>query len=65
MYLVTVLVALTKYLTRSSLREEVFILAYHWQGSFSHGEEGLTAGGQSVAVRSGVLLLSQYTGNRQ
>lgn len=31
LYLVTFLVALTKYLTRSNLREEVFILAYHWR----------------------------------
>lgn len=44
--MVTFLVAVTKYLTRSNLKEEMFVLAYHWRGSLSHGEQDIAAGGR-------------------
>lgn len=44
--MVTFIVALTEYLTRSNLKEEMFVLAYHWRESLSHGEQDIAAGGR-------------------
>lgn len=49
--LVTFLVAVTKYLIRRNLKEEMFVLAYHWRGSFSHGEQDIAAGGRKCGCK--------------
>lgn len=49
--LVPFLVAVTKYLTRRNLKEEMFVLAYHWRGSLSHGEQDIAAGGRKCGCK--------------
>ena len=39
------LIAVAKYLTRSNLMEESFILAHSLKGSFHHGVEDMATGG--------------------